>query len=780
MLLLSATMILTVVCIRKTENKILSETTNYIRNYIIHLETADYSFAADVIDRLKGIPDYSGTAFSEEAGKVFLSYNEESGDSFSEWFYRKNMKTFFESAVESSKYLISADLYQFAEGEAKSLVYSSRSSSADKSIHNKLKERNAVTEYKNSECRYSGKIESYRFRGSSVAGAAETERGYRVLELVFDYSEINMMILFSSVLFISFTAAFFVFFLIYLLPEIRFYFEGRLENISNSLDEVIKGNRGVRIYIPGNDLLAGIAESINTVLEDSVREETEFIREKEKYNLFFENIPTGVIILDSEGKLVFENRFIKSLVNGDSEPFPGVFYSVLNRDDSDTLFENLSYVISGEKNEYIHRCRLFRGSFRHQFFEIRIKSAVKGDNIRYVIITFTDLSSSVSRDNPNIDYLKTGGLSKLAGTIANGMNNILHIINGYMEYLLLGGIGESEFRSVVENMLDAVRRARVLTRHLKIFSIENRLAKPVLISVNDLVSDLETIIREIFNSRIALEIIYDESDPECLGDEGQLEQVIINLCINAAEAISGEGTVEISTGRAEYSESDVKGYPEASAGEYIYIRVKDSGSGIPEDQLRKIFEPFYSTRKNGEASGMGLSLSYSIIMSCKGFIHVKSEEGRGSIFTVNIPAAGPAAESLPGKANEAVAEKKNNETILFVDDEELIVSLGKIMLEKAGYRVLTASNGNEAFETVKSYEGEIHLMVVDLVMPGLSGPETAEKIRTVRGGLPVLYISGYAEKEIGTVNENSILSKPFKSTELISKISDMLEKKPPR
>ncbi len=172
---------------------------------------------------------------------------------------------------------------------------------------------------------------------------------------------------------------------------------------------------------------------------------------------------------------------------------------------------------------------------------------------------------------------------------------------------------------------------------------------------------------------------------------------------------------------------------------------------------------------------MGLSLSYSIVMNHKGFIHVESKPGAGSCFTVHIPAARTEEASLHDRPKAEASEKKiTSRTILFVDDEELILSLGKIMLEKAGYNVLTASGGREAYKLVENYESEIDLLICDLVMPDISGTETVEKIHKLKPDIPVLYISGFAEKELDRAADHEILGKPFKSTELIARISDIL------
>ncbi len=509
------------------------------------------------------------------------------GENFSNWLYEKNIRVFFESAVKNSMYLVSADLYNISNDKAVSLLYRDGNTSLSDGSLSEFSENNIVIKSSKSDYTYLEKISTYRFSRNPGDNTS-----YRALKLVFNFSQLILQTVKRAVLFIAFVFIVLLSFFLFILPDIKFYYEGRLDNIYNSLREIIKGNRDVRIYLPGEDVLTEIGSSVNRILDESVKKESELYLEKDKFNLFFENIPVGAVVLDSDGRLVFENKFVQKLFNDDYEAFPGVFYSILNRSDSDILFENLSYILSGEKSEYRHRCRLFGGSCRHQFFEIRINSITDNDDLKFVVITFTDLSTGASRENTEADFFNIDGKSKLAGTIANGLNNIHHIINGYTEYLLLGGFDEDEFRDVIENMIDASRRASVLTRHLKIFSRENRVAEPVRIKVKNMLNDLDTILKEIFHSGISFSLADDGTDPECFGDESQLEQVVINLCINANDAVEGEGSVEITAGSAEYSEEDVQAYPEAVAGKYIYIRIKDTGSGIPQDQIRKIFEPF--------------------------------------------------------------------------------------------------------------------------------------------------------------------------------------------
>ena len=759
------------------KKKIASETSEYVKTFLNHLETSDYSFLTEILSELQESSEIGSDEVAlNKIRNVFSRYDAKSGSGFTDWLYRKNIKAFFESAVDESRYLTFIDFYTVSDGRKMSFIDKNRLENISEEKYLEIKEKGFLCEYEKSFCRYSVKIDNDFFAGNSrsvpPAGNTLKRNDIRIADLIFDFSDMSAMAFKTAAVFTIFITAGFIVYLFSLLMAIKSHFVDRIENISSSLSGYLKGRRDMRTNVPGKDSIGEIGNSINKILDESIKPESGFRMEKDDFSLFFENIPFGMIVLDNEGKVVYENNFIKSLFKGDYEQFSGLFSSILSRADSDLLIENLSSIISGEKKKFSHSCRLFKGAYRDRFFEIRITSIDRTEHDRFIIICFYDLSFSETRSNQHSDFYRIDGMSRMAGNIANGLNNILQIINGYTEYLMLGGLDEEEFRDVLENMINAGKRASVLTRHLKIFSKGNRQTEPVVIDINSLIGDLENIINDIFSPDIKLILSNDDSSPECLGDESQLEQVIINLCINAREAIEGNGVVEISSGTAEYTEEDVLPYPEAGPGKYTYVKIKDTGHGIPENQMRKIFEPFFSSRKKGESSGMGLSVSNSIIINHKGFIHVESEEGKGSIFTVNIPAA----VSVEEETVKTVPKTGTGKTVLFVDDEELIVSLGKIMLEKAGYNVLTASGGNEAVEIIRNYKDKIDIMVFDLVMPDLSGREAVEIIYRIKGKIPVLYISGYAEKAADSSEDMELLGKPFKSSDLISRISGMLER----
>ncbi len=745
---------------KTTTSRIIEETAVFMEEMVSRLETVDYSYLAEIM-RNSFYSKYE-TENPEKYGEIILNMP---NDEYRTWLHDKNIKPLLESAVLKFEYLVSADYYMAVSDTVKSLIYPENSLEVHEDEYSRILENKPVTIRDGSIYRYYKKIDT--------AGFPETENP-RILEFYFDFSQIKSLLLRNTLLLLSFFVLCVVLIWFLLLPDLNLYYFDRMENIRNSLKEILRGNKFLRIYLPGDDNIAEIGESINTILDTNQEIEKACISELNTFRVLIHNLPSGLIFLDSEGKFLFDNSFIRSLFPDQYETFPAIFYSILSRSDSEIVLQNLSAVLSGEKSSLTHRCRLYQGTMKHRFFEISVSEIKEEGGRRFVAICFNEIADTDKGEKQQIDFYKLDGMSRLAGNIANGINNILQIINGYAEYLMFENRDPDELKQILGNILDAGKRAGIMTRHLKIFSRQNKLSNPVKIKIDTLISGLKNILNDIFKPDIVLEIDSSSESGSVMGDEGQLEQVLINICINARESIEGEGKVVIKTGMAEYSDSDMKLYPEASSGSYIYISITDSGRGIPEEDIRKIFEPFYSTKRNMESSGMGLAVSYGIIMNHKGFIQVQSKQGEGSVFTLNIPAA-PEEEGieevlLPTEE----AGSPEGRTILFVDDEELIASLGKIILEKGGYRVYTASSGKEAVDFIMGSDVEIDLMIFDMVMPDMTGREAVEIINEKRPGIPVLFISGFAEGIENLSGDLKILKKPFKSDELISEVAKLI------
>jgi CheY-like chemotaxis protein len=294
--------------------------------------------------------------------------------------------------------------------------------------------------------------------------------------------------------------------------------------------------------------------------------------------------------------------------------------------------------------------------------------------------------------------------------------------------------------------------------------------------VEHVIQEVERITEETFPPGIAVDILVADDLPMVTGDSTQLQQVLMNLCVNARDAMPSGGRLSVRVDEQEIREEAALGTPDAEPGRYVRIRVGDTGSGIPPGVLDKVFEPFFTTKPSGKGTGLGLSTVYSIIKSHGGFVDVKSEQGRGTTFTVYIPTArlkhtDKEEESAP------VAQNGNGETILLVDDEEFILETASETLVEAGYNVLTAENGKEAYIIYKGRAGDIDVVVTDLMMADGDGFELIRSLRRLEKDVPLIAVSGMAahkSQEALDAGANIFVSKPFTADKLLAAIHEVL------
>jgi two-component system cell cycle sensor histidine kinase/response regulator CckA len=357
-------------------------------------------------------------------------------------------------------------------------------------------------------------------------------------------------------------------------------------------------------------------------------------------------------------------------------------------------------------------------------------------------------------------------VGQLAGGVAHDFNNLLTAILSYTQ-LLLEDIPPNDTRR--EDLLEikkAADRATSLTRQLLAFS-RKQVLDPKVIDVNSVIAELEKMLRRLIGEHIALVTDFVPGLPRVRADLGQLEQVIVNLAVNARDAMPHGGTLSIRTGVAELTEQHWLGHPdvEARPGRYVAFVVSDTGIGMDRATQERIFEPFFTTKGPGKGTGLGLSTVYGIIKQSDGYIWVYSEPGEGTTFRIYLPAAPEAVESV-GEVPASVAPAPNaNGTILLVEDEQAVRSLARRVLEQAGYTILEAADGLEGARVAEEHEGEIDLLVTDVIMPNLGGRALAERLRAKRPEMAVLFISGYPEGEVerrGLTGESAAyLEKPF-------------------
>ena len=365
---------------------------------------------------------------------------------------------------------------------------------------------------------------------------------------------------------------------------------------------------------------------------------------------------------------------------------------------------------------------------------------------------------------------KMEAIGQLAGGVAHDFNNLLTIILGCSEMILGGGVEPEKVRPLVEEVHKAGERATRLTRQLLAFS-RKQILQPRVLDLNDLVADVGKMITRLIGENIRVDIVLQPGLWRMKADPGQLEQVLMNLAVNARDAMLSGGQLSVET-----RNTDVAVGLEPQR--YVELVVSDTGCGMDAETLKHIFEPFFTTKGVGQGTGLGLATVFGIVAQSGGRIDVASEPGRGTTFRICLPAV---EEQTPAASKPSLGPPpRGTETVLLVEDEDSVRSLARIFLQTGGYTVLEASDGEEAVGVSDRYEGTIDLLLLDVVMPGMSGRELADQLRARRPGVPVVYVSGYTDDTVlrnGVVEaESEFLQKPFSMDLLLRKMHDLLAK----
>ena len=405
--------------------------------------------------------------------------------------------------------------------------------------------------------------------------------------------------------------------------------------------------------------------------------------------------------------------------------------------------------------------------------EIHVRPVAESGRI---VLYLIDVSEQKALETKFAQSQKMQAVGQLAGGVAHDFNNLLTVIIGNCEFLLMRhGAGDPSFREINEVHQNALRAA-TLVGQLLAFSRKQTMQPRVLI-LRDVFGELAQLLRRLLREGIELKL---ENGPDLwpvLADETQISNALINLVVNARDAMPKGGTVTISTANETTERETTMGFGTMPAGDYVRIEVRDSGVGIPRENVEKIFDPFFTTKPVGQGTGLGLATVYGIIKQTGGFIHVDSEVGKGTLFRIYLP-------RHKGEVLVAPAERPQprditgQDTILLVEDEEAVRSFAARALKLRGYQVLEASGGEEALELVRRHPGAIHLLITDVVMPNMDGPTLVRAARRLRPDMAVLFMSGYAEEAFRRHDENAaelhFLAKPFGLKQLAAKVKDVL------
>ena len=378
---------------------------------------------------------------------------------------------------------------------------------------------------------------------------------------------------------------------------------------------------------------------------------------------------------------------------------------------------------------------------------------------------------------------KMQAIGQLAGGVAHDFNNLLTAIQLRLDELLhRHPIGDPSYEGLNEIRQTATRAAD-LVRKLLAFSRKQTVQRETL-NLGELISEFEVLLKRLLREDVKLETEYGKNLPFVRADKSQLETAVMNLAVNARDAMRGQGggVVSIKTGRCTQAECAQLGYVGAPPGEYALIEVSDTGPGIPPDIQQKIFEPFFTTKAVGEGTGLGLATVYGIVKQADGWIHLESEVGKGATFRIFLPVYHPPAQTAPAAPVEkkpVARDLSGAGRILFVEDEDAVRGVAARLLRARGYEVIEAADGEEALELAELHAGSIDLLISDVIMPGIDGPTLLKKARQYLGTAPVMFISGYAEAEFSDLLEGetgvSFLPKPLDIKILAERVKQQLQ-----
>ena len=505
-------------------------------------------------------------------------------------------------------------------------------------------------------------------------------------------------------------------------------------------------------------------------------------RERERFQILVEESPLGVSLIGKDGDYKYINpKFIeifgytlKDIPTG-REWFRKAFPDPKNRKQViSTWISDLKKVKSGDTRPRTFTVTCKDGSKRViQFLPVMMKA---GDHL----VIYEDITAQRKLESQLIQTQKMEAIGLLAGGVAHDFNNLLTTIIGNASLLLMRLDEEDPLHEDIEEIKSAGDRAASLTRQLLAFSRKQPL-HIVVLNFNEVITDMSKMLKRLIGEYVKVEAVFKPDLMKVKADPGQMEQIIMNLAINAKDAMPRGGKLTIETANVYLDETYWQEYDvEAKPGHYVLLALSDTGMGMDKETNSHIFEPFFTTKEKGVGTGIGLSTVYGIVKQMGGYIWVYSEPGQGTTFKIYLP--GVESEAEPVKREPALLEGfRGSETVLLVEDDKSLLNLARKVFRQSGYNVLEAQNGEDALKVVEEHEGPIHLILTDVVMPEMNGRELAERIMLLFPEIKVIYMSGYTDNAIshhGVLEPGvNFIEKPFTPESLMRKIREVLDQK---
>ena len=495
----------------------------------------------------------------------------------------------------------------------------------------------------------------------------------------------------------------------------------------------------------------------------------------------WENSVDGMRLTDGNGVIIAVNKAYCDLVGMKAEELEGKPFTIVYAES-----ENPQVILERHREHFraraanrkiqqqitLHNGQVMALEITDSFIELHGQPLL-------LFSLFRDVTTQRRLEEQLRQSQKMEAIGQLAGGVAHDFNNILTVIHGHASLLLTSELEESASRSA-QQISQAAERAAALTRQLLTFS-RRQLIQPRKLDMNKIVGNMTDLLGRLLGEDVSLQLNYCPSPAMVEADVGMMEQVLLNLAVNARDAMPKGGRLAVRISIVDLNEAHVQHHPEARVGRFVCVSKTDTGCGIPPENLQRIFEPFFTTKEVGKGTGLGLATVYGIVKQHQGWIEVESTVGKGTTFRFYVPYVG-SAQAETEKPTTQITIRGGNETILLVEDEKPVRELVSRVLRKYGYKILPAGNGVEALETWNRHKNEISMLFTDLVMPdNMNGRELAEKLWAERPGLKVIFTSGYSTEIVGKdfklEPELNYLQKPYQPQVLALAVRRCLDDK---
>ena len=560
-----------------------------------------------------------------------------------------------------------------------------------------------------------------------------------------------------------------------------------IQELASGVEQLEQGKWGRSLRVYSRDELGKLTESFNKMSRTIMEQQEEVSKYTRQLQTLSENAPFGMVMIDKDGTFKYINPKFRELLGYDlndipngktwfrrAYPDPTYRHHVIS-----TWIDDLEGFKSGEKRPRTFTVTCKDGTEKIiNFIPVQLET---GENL-IACEDITELKRAEEEKAVLHEQLrqsqKVEAIGRLAGGIAHDFNNLLTVIKGYSQLSSFELKEGDPLRVNIDEIQNAAERAASLTRQLLAFSRRQVMEMKVL-DLNTLLRDLEKMLRRVIGEDIEMVIQLAEDLGRVRADVGQIEQVIMNLAVNAKDAMPSGGKLTIETANVELDESYARSHVDVRHGHYVMFSVSDTGVGMTPEVRERIFEPFFTTKEMGKGTGLGLSTTYGIVKQSEGHIWVYSVQGKGTTFKIYLPRVNEPLEEI---RKEVLKEElpRGNETILIVEDEEDVRKLAGKILEKQGYRILETFNGDDALVACERRKSPIHLMLADIIMPGMSGSELAKLLKPLYPEIKILYMSGYTDNAVvrhGVLEKGvNYIQKPFTMEGLARKVREVLDK----